>query len=653
MAVPVFRLLPATRHQPLAPLVRVGLARFWQQTMADDPELSAQLLQQAAQQLGLESAPPWPQLRDAAAHQLAHLPGPFGRWVREQQIDLPRAFLLALVGSAETEYLVTLTLSELQAPNPGNRLAVHLALSILDELFGPDTLDALDLNADLLVNDQLLILEGSGPLSLRQLRLDPALWSVLCGRSAIWPGCRALTLADRELLPQRIRRQLPHLATLLAKGEVRGLVIRGHHSSGRRALAAELGQLLGLIAIEANPELWQRQTAFPLACQLAGWLPVIGVQIGVGESWQLPEIRPDIPHVILLGMNDAVAGREMLELEMGVPEERERRTLWAQHLQQPALANEAAAALLSGPLIQRVARNARLRADQEMTGLQAVHIARARRDLGAERLRLLAHPVTRHIGREAIVFPPLVTQNLNDFIARACNRESLWQDLGATLQASRNPGLRALFVGDSGTGKTLAASYVATTLGAPLYRVDLAAVMNKYVGESEKNLGLLLDLAAATDALLLFDEADSLFGRRTDAKQSGERYANMLTNFLLTRIENHPGIVMLTTNSRERIDSAFTRRLDSIIDFPLPGFQERLNLWQSHLGKRSPGENLCRTLASYCDLSGGQIRNVVLTSAGCDKPDRPISVRQLLFALQREYQKLGRSLPAQLEALTR
>ena len=119
------------------------------------------------------------------------------------------------------------------------------------------------------------------------------------------------------------------------------------------------------------------------------------------------------------------------------------------------------------------------------------------------------------------------------------------------------------------------------------------------------------------------------------------------------RLENHPGIVMLTTNSRERIDSAFTRRLDSIIDFPLPGFQERLNLWQSHLGKRSPGENLCRTLASYCDLSGGQIRNVVLTSAGCDKPDRPISVRQLLFALQREYQKLGRSLPAQLEALTR
>ena len=653
MAEPVSRLLPLTQRQPLAPLVRVGLARFWCRTMADDPELPDQLLLQATRQMGLESAPPWEQLRDAAAGQLATLPGPFGRWIREHRIDLPQAFLLALVGSAETEYLITLTLSELQAPNPGNRLAVHLALSILDELFGPGTLDALDLNATALVQQQLLIAEGNGPLSLRQLRLEPALWSVLCGRPALWPGCHKLALEERDLLPRRIRRQLPHLATLLAKGDVRGLIIRGHSSSGRASLAAELAQLLGHTAIAVSPDLWQKQPAFPLACQLADWLPVIRAQVGAGESWQLPAIHPEIPHVILLGMNDAVAGQEMLELEMGVPDEAERRTLWARYLEQPELAGRAATALLSGPVIQRVARNARLRAEQSKAPLDSAHIARARRDMGAERLRLLAHPVTRQISQEAIVFPPLVEQNLSDLIARAHHRESLWQDLGVTLQASRNPGLRALFVGDSGTGKTLAASYVATALGAPLYRVDLAAIMNKYVGESEKNLGTLLDLAAAADALLRFDEADSLFGRRSDAKQSGERYANMLTNFLLTRIENHPGIVMLTTNSRERIDSAFTRRLDTIIDFPLPGFQERFSLWQSHLGKRSPGEILCKTLASYCDLSGGQIRNVVLTAAGCGSPQQPISVQHLMFALQREYQKLGRSLPAQLEAKSR
>ena len=653
-AAPIHTLIPLTQRQPLAPLVRIGLAHFWRQIMPDDDtELADQLLQQAAVHLGVETAPSWPQIRDAAPRQLTALPGPFGRWVREQHIGLPQAFLLALVGCAETDYLVTLTLSELQAPNPGNRLAVHLALSILDELFGAGVLDALDLHGTALVQQHILLTKGSGPLSMRQLRLEPALWSVLCGRSTLWPGCQALPLEERQLLPQRIRCQLPHLATLLAKGDVRGLVIRGNNSSGRRLLAAELGGLLGLCAIEVSPDLWQQQPAFPLACQLARWLPVIKVQVAAGESWQLPAITPRIPHVIVLGINDAVAGQDMLEVEMGVPDQKERHTLWTRYLEQPDLAECAATALLSGPVIQRVARNANLRAGQSRVPLNADHIAQARRDLGAERLRLLAQPVQRHIKREAIVFPPMVEQNLNDFIARSHSRESLWEALGVTLQASRNPGLRALFVGDSGTGKTLAASYVATALGAPLYRVDLAAIMNKYVGESEKNLGTLLDLAAAADALLLFDEADSLFGRRTDAKQSGERYANMLTNFLLTRIENHPGIVILTTNSRERIDSAFTRRLDAIVDFPMPGFQERLHLWYNHLGQRSPGDNLCKTLASYCDLSGGQIRNVVLTAAGCCAPAQPISRHHLVSALQREYQKLGRNLPAQLEQLAR
>jgi SpoVK/Ycf46/Vps4 family AAA+-type ATPase len=231
------------------------------------------------------------------------------------------------------------------------------------------------------------------------------------------------------------------------------------------------------------------------------------------------------------------------------------------------------------------------------------------------------------------------------------------------MQASQNTGLRALFVGESGTGKTLAASYLATRLGAPLYRVDLGAVMNKYIGESEKNLGLLLDQAAASDVILLFDEADSLFGSRTDAKQTGERYANNLTNYLLARIETHSGIAILTTNSRERIDPAFNRRIEVIIDFPLPGFEERLRLWQSHLGSRAPSDAIIRNLASHCDLSGGQIRNTVLTAAGT-QPERQspeqqepegqaIDARRLIQAVRREYQKLGRSIPSALESRSR
>ncbi|WP_190303303.1 MULTISPECIES: ATP-binding protein [Methylomonas] len=643
--------LHAYQRQPLAALVRVGLADYWRRMMPGDAELADQLTAQAARQLNLEAVPAWEALRDAATAQLKALPGTFGRWLAEQRISLTDAFLLALVGSAETDYLVTLTLSELQAPNPGNRLAVHLALNILEELFGGPAWDALDIHAMPLVRRQVLILDGSGPLSLRQLRVEPALWSVMCARPAIWPGCTPIALSERALLPERIRRQLPHLATLLAKGNVRGLAIRGNSGSGRRALAAELAELLGLHAIEVPADVWQQQAALPLACKLAGWLPVIKLQVPAGESWPMPAIEPEIPHTVVLGMTDAVSGSDLLEIELGVPDYAERAELWGRYLKQPELAQRAASALLSGPTIEKVAGNAVLRAKQQKAKLSFEHIAAARRDLGAERLRLLAEPVRRRVERQAVVFPPLVEQYLNDFIARAHSRESLWEALGATLQASHNAGLRALFVGDSGTGKTLAASYVATAVGAPLYRVDLAAIMNKYVGESEKNLGTLLDLAAAADAILLFDEADSLFGKRTDAQHSGERYANMLTNFLLTRIENHSGITILTTNSRERIDNAFTRRLDAIVEFPLPGFQERFDLWRSHLGERSPGEDLCRTLASYCDISGGQIRNVVLTAAGCSPPQQPIGVEPLMFALQREYQKLGRNPPAQLKQL--
>jgi hypothetical protein len=650
MAEAATRMLLRAPQQPLGPLVRIGLAHFWRQTM-QDADLAEELLEQAANQLGVQSAPSWEQVRDTAARQLASLPGPFGRWLREHRVDLPQAFLLALAGSAETDYLVTLAVSELQAPNAGNRIAVHLALSLVDALFGEGTLDALDLNATAVVQQHVLTPEGSGPLSLRQLRIEPPLWSVLCGRGALWPGCHALPLEERDLLPRRVRGQLPHLATLLSKGSVRGLAIRGNHGSGRRALAAELGSLLGLVAVEVPADLWQQQRAFPLACQLAGWLPVVKLGATGDEGFALPAVRPDVPHVIVLGMNDTVTGQDMLDLTLGVPDEPERRALWTRYLEHAELAERAATALLSGPVIQRLARNSRLRAEQSREALGTTHIAAARSELGADRLRSLAQPVTRRVERDAIVFPPLVEQTLADFIARCHSRESLWTDLGITLQASRNSGLRALFVGDSGTGKTLAASYVATARGAPLYRVDLAAIMNKYVGESEKNLGALLDLAAAADALLLFDEADSLFGRRTDAKQSGERYANMLTNFLLTRVENHPGVCILTTNSRERIDAAFTRRLDAIVDFPLPGFTERLSLWRNHLGGRSPGDNLLKTLASYCDLTGGQIRNVVLSSAGCSRGDQPIGRELLMRSLAREYQKLGRSPPAQLQTL--
>ncbi|WP_200306929.1 ATP-binding protein, partial [Paracraurococcus ruber] len=358
------------------------------------------------------------------------------------------------------------------------------------------------------------------------------------------------------------------------------------------------------------------------------------------------------PLCILAGQDGLVAGERVLDLPLPAPEPAERQGLWRRHVPDAALAAELAGAVrLGGADLAAVAGAARLLAMRRGEALDRTHVAAARQRLGADRLGQLAQPVRRLVDGRALVLAPGLREELDALVRRCRRREALWDGLGETLSATRSAGVRALFAGESGTGKTLAASYLATALGAPLWRCDIAAVMNKYVGESEKNLGALLEEAEARDVVLLFDEADALFGRRSEGKESGERYANMLTNFLLTRIEAHAGIVVLTTNSRLRLDGAFMRRLDMVLTFPAASFAERLALWRSHLGARAPGEEALRLLAGWCEFSGGSIRNVVLAGAALAEDGAPIGLPALLPGLEREYRKLGRAMPAELERL--
>src|SRR5262249_44012065 len=229
-------------------------------------------------------------------------------------------------------------------------------------------------------------------------------------------------------------------------------------------------------------------------------------------------------------------------------------------------------------------------------------------------------------------------------------RDGLAQGLGASAATRYHPGVRAFFVGPSGTGKTLAAAWLATRLGLPLYRVDLAGVTSKYIGETEKNLAQLLARAEQAEVLLLFDEADSLFGKRTDVRDANDRFANSQTNYLLQRIEYYDGIVILTGNTRGRLDSAFTRRLDAVIEFPLPGPTERRDLWLSHLGQghvlQAEQLNLVSASADFC---GGHIRNAVLAAAAQARAaGRPIGFDDVLSGVGAELRKLGRQVPAEL-----
>jgi SpoVK/Ycf46/Vps4 family AAA+-type ATPase len=171
------------------------------------------------------------------------------------------------------------------------------------------------------------------------------------------------------------------------------------------------------------------------------------------------------------------------------------------------------------------------------------------------------------------------------------------------------------------------------------------------VGESEKNLALLLARAEQAEVVLIFDEADSIFGKRTDIKDANDRFANAQTNYLLQRIESFDGIVILTSNSRGRFDSAFMRRLDAIVDFPIPGPEERRRLWQSHLGNQpSIDSRDINKLAASTDLCGGHVRNVVLAAAVLAQSEsRSIEIDDILRGLESEYRKLGKQLPVELK----
>src|SRR6185295_19152064 len=196
-------------------------------------------------------------------------------------------------------------------------------------------------------------------------------------------------------------------------------------------------------------------------------------------------------------------------------------------------------------------------------------------------------------------------RELESLVSRCRHRERL--------QSQADAGVRALFSGPSGTGKTLAARLLASTLQMDVYRLDLSSIVNKYIGETEKNLNQIFSRADELDVILLLDEGDALLTQRTGVQTSNDRYANLETNFLLQRLESFEGILIVTTNAGERIDSAFQRRMDVVIDFRAPEAAELRRIWQLHLpAEHNVPQQLLSEVSRRCSLSGGQIRNAVL-----------------------------------------
>jgi SpoVK/Ycf46/Vps4 family AAA+-type ATPase len=211
------------------------------------------------------------------------------------------------------------------------------------------------------------------------------------------------------------------------------------------------------------------------------------------------------------------------------------------------------------------------------------------------------------------------------------------------MSAQMNVGVRALFSGPSGSGKTLAARLLAASLKMDLYRLDLSSVVNKYIGETEKNLNQVFSRAEELDVILLIDEGDALLTQRTGVQTSNDRYANLETNYLLQRLEAFEGILIVTTNASDRIDTAFQRRMDVVVNFRAPDAAERWQIWQLHLPPAyAIDQGLMEEIASRCALNGGQIRNAVLHASLLALNDGGvINSAHLVAAVQREYRKSG------------
>ena len=257
----------------------------------------------------------------------------------------------------------------------------------------------------------------------------------------------------------------------------------------------------------------------------------------------------------------------------------------------------------------------------------------------------LAQRITPATSWDGLVVPSSLASALHDLVDQVRHRTLVHETWGMAPDGSRGMGIAALFSGPSGTGKTLAAEVIAHELDLDLYRIDLSATVSKYIGETEKNLARIFDAAEAGGAVLLFDEADALFGKRSEVQDSHDRYANIEVGYLLQRMEAYRGLALLTTNLRESLDSAFLRRLRFVLDFPFPDLALRTKLWAVALPSSIPQQGVEPSALARLMLAGGQIRSVSLNAAFLAAADGGVlRPRHLLTAVRREYAKVSRAL---------
>ena len=508
-----------------------------------------------------------------------------------------------------------------------------------------------------------------GLLHLRNPDAPRAEWVPLV-TLAVWDGLRGEAPALKWLRHTPVA-ALPDLDEYVAAGEVSVMcaalpallrerpapvvVLRGPAQNGRKTLAGALARVLNRPALVVRDAVFEDEPRWRLLGALAamtGAVPIVEVELPLGDSRVLPALPlTDAPLIIVTGRHGAWASRDsrpMLAIDLPLPAEAQRLRHWEACVPQHMLATLPASAgqmRLSSGNIRTVAASATGFARLAGRGtLDPDDLRRACRTLQTARLETVATRLEARGSLCDLAADDGTRDELNALVARCRWREPL--AAAAAGASGRAVGVRALFGGPSGSGKTLAARLLAAELGKELYRVDLAATVNKYLGETEKNLNRVLSAAEELDVVLLIDEGDALMANRTDVGSSNDRYANLETNFLLQRIESFEGILVVTTNAIDRIDRAFARRLDVVVHFRSPDAWRRLEILQLHLAGDRLDDTWLEDVAHRCALTGGQLHNAVLHARLLSlQAGRPLDEAHLQSALDREYRKSGGHCP--------
>lgn len=509
-------------------------------------------------------------------------------------------------------------------------------------------------------------------LTQSRIRIDERVLHYLSGVSYLDDRLRGwiepITIAS-DLPPshQALADRIVELWSLVEAAQTQAVIqLYGNESEGKVAIAVDACARLGIqlhrlhgadlpSAIaerEALARLWERESILSQSALL------IDAESLNRTNSDEQRLRAVLSFIEMIQGTVLVLGREPLpirtaiafRLDVNKPSPAEQRDLWKTALQPLApnlngkLDTLVSQFNLSAPSIQSIGSAFRIQQtspDQDL----AYSLWESCRTHARTHLDDLAQQIPPLATWNDLILPESQLQTLREIAAQVRQRATVYEAWEFAVRGANGLGISALFTGTSGTGKTMAAEVLAQELKLDLYRIDLSQVVSKYIGETEKNLRRVFEAAETGGAILLFDEADALFGKRSEVKDSHDRYANIEVSYLLQRMEAYRGLAILTTNLRGAIDAAFLRRIRFVVQFPFPDVEQRLEIWRRIIPPKLPHTGLDLEKLAQLNIAGGNIRNIALNAAflAADAKES-LQMKHLLRAAQSEYAKLEKTL---------